>query len=240
MTPADVKKLKVDQLRAALDERGLDTSGLKAALVARLTDAVEAAATLASVAASEPPAPELGAPPAAPAPTSSKRKRGGVSEPEPETMPAAPVPAASKRKLSPTAEPAPASAKETAPASAKETEPVTAHASAPASTPALAPAPTPGPAPAPAPTPAPAASKRKRGAASEPEDASAPPKRAAAHGPVPPPAAPTPAAPPSRDPKPVDGQGMSVEQWCEIEDRHSEILGIGAWVCYFAEESAAQ
>ena len=232
MTPADVKKLKVDQLRAALDERGLDTSGLKPALVARLTDAVEAVATLALVAASEPPAPELGAPPAAPAPTSSKRKRGGVSEPEPETMPAAPVPAATKRKLSATAEPAPASA--------KETEPVTAHASAPASTPALAPAPTPGPAPASAPTPAPAASTRKRGAASEPGDASAPPKRTAAHGPLPPPAAPTPAAPPSRDPKPVAGKGMSIEQWSEIEDRHSEILGIGAWVCYFAEELAAQ
>ena len=42
MTPADVAKLKVADLRAALVARGLDTKGLKADLAARLTAAVEA------------------------------------------------------------------------------------------------------------------------------------------------------------------------------------------------------
>ena len=42
MTPADVAKLKVADLRAELSVRGLDTKGLKAELVARLTAALEA------------------------------------------------------------------------------------------------------------------------------------------------------------------------------------------------------
>ncbi|XP_030621320.1 heterogeneous nuclear ribonucleoprotein U-like protein 1 [Chanos chanos] len=41
MIPADIKNLKVAELRAKLKERGLDTKGLKAELVARLTSAVE-------------------------------------------------------------------------------------------------------------------------------------------------------------------------------------------------------
>jgi SAP domain len=41
MTPADVAKLKVAELRAELSARGLDTKGLKADLVARLTAALE-------------------------------------------------------------------------------------------------------------------------------------------------------------------------------------------------------
>ena len=41
MTPADVAKLKVADLRAELSARGLDTKGLKAELVARLTAALE-------------------------------------------------------------------------------------------------------------------------------------------------------------------------------------------------------
>jgi hypothetical protein len=39
---AGVAKMTVPQLRAALEERGLDSKGLKAALVARLLDALAA------------------------------------------------------------------------------------------------------------------------------------------------------------------------------------------------------
>lgn len=41
MTPADVAKLRVADLRAALAERGLDAKGLKAVLVERLTATLE-------------------------------------------------------------------------------------------------------------------------------------------------------------------------------------------------------
>ena len=42
MQVADVNTLKVVELRAALSTRGLDTSGVKAVLVARLTEHLQA------------------------------------------------------------------------------------------------------------------------------------------------------------------------------------------------------
>jgi len=47
MTPAEIKKLKVPELKEQLKERGLDTTGKKDELVARLESALadEAAAS---------------------------------------------------------------------------------------------------------------------------------------------------------------------------------------------------
>ena len=69
MTPAEIKKLKVPELKEQLKERGLDTTGKKDELVARLESALadEAAASdepAAAAPAAQPPAP---APAAAPA-----------------------------------------------------------------------------------------------------------------------------------------------------------------------------
>ena len=62
MTPADIKKLKVPELKEQLSERGLSTTGKKDELVARLESAIadEAAASAepAAAPAAEPPAPE--------------------------------------------------------------------------------------------------------------------------------------------------------------------------------------
>ena len=72
MTPAEIKKLKVPELKDQLKERGLDTTGKKDELVARLESALadEAAASTepaAAAPAAEPPAPAPAAVAAAPA-----------------------------------------------------------------------------------------------------------------------------------------------------------------------------
>ena len=56
MAPADIKKLKVPELKEQLSERGLSTEGKKDMLVARLESAI--ADEAAAAPAAEPPAPE--------------------------------------------------------------------------------------------------------------------------------------------------------------------------------------
>eukprot|EP00310_Coccolithus_braarudii_P005033 CAMPEP_0183378350 /NCGR_PEP_ID=MMETSP0164_2-20130417/124868_1 /TAXON_ID=221442 /ORGANISM="Coccolithus pelagicus ssp braarudi, Strain PLY182g" /LENGTH=162 /DNA_ID=CAMNT_0025555903 /DNA_START=56 /DNA_END=544 /DNA_ORIENTATION=- len=111
-----LSKMTVPMLRAALEERSLDSSGLKAVLVSRLQEAIdappppppEAPAPPAPEASEEPPPPPPGAPPPAetdepppPPPPAvptiidadtagAKRKRSKAEE-QPEVLPAPPL-----------------------------------------------------------------------------------------------------------------------------------------------------
>ena len=67
ITVADVKSMKVAGLREELGKRGLDTSGLKAALQERLEKALEAETLSKELEPLEEPAVAEEAPPAAPA-----------------------------------------------------------------------------------------------------------------------------------------------------------------------------
>ena len=111
--PKDVPKLTVAKLRDALKRRGLDTSGLKAALVARLQEALGAGDVAApSSAEATTPAP-ASAPEPSPSPKKSpgrqKRKRGASPSPDPEPAPA-PAPSAPAPSPPPPASPAPSPA----------------------------------------------------------------------------------------------------------------------------------
>ena len=86
MTPAEIKKLKVPELKEQLKERGLDTTGKKDELVARLESALadEAAASAepaAAAPAAEPPAPAPAAVAAAPAVAAAAPAAAGATAP---------------------------------------------------------------------------------------------------------------------------------------------------------------
>ena len=85
MTPAEIKKLKVPELKEQLKERGLDTTGKKDELVARLESALgdEAAGGTESAAApaAEPPAPAPAAEAAAPAVAAEAPAAAGATAP---------------------------------------------------------------------------------------------------------------------------------------------------------------
>eukprot|EP00321_Phaeocystis_globosa_P011765 CAMPEP_0118830714 /NCGR_PEP_ID=MMETSP1162-20130426/28070_1 /TAXON_ID=33656 /ORGANISM="Phaeocystis Sp, Strain CCMP2710" /LENGTH=57 /DNA_ID=CAMNT_0006762073 /DNA_START=31 /DNA_END=200 /DNA_ORIENTATION=- len=57
MTPAEIKKLKVPELKEQLKERGLDTTGKKDELVARLESALADEAAASAEPAAAAPAP---------------------------------------------------------------------------------------------------------------------------------------------------------------------------------------
>ena len=112
----DVPKMTVAKLRDALQAKGLDTTGLKAALVARLQEALQSGGA------------DVPAPSPKPSPgRASKRKRDSTSEP--------PAPAPEPAPLAPALEPAPEPPlpAEPAPPPAKATPTVAPVAPSPAS-----------------------------------------------------------------------------------------------------------
>ena len=83
----DAKKMKVAELRAALEACGADTAGIKSVLVERLVGAWRAAAAPAAAEPSPPPSPEP-SPEPSPAPKKSRRRGDDKDEAEPSPSPA--------------------------------------------------------------------------------------------------------------------------------------------------------
>ena len=112
----DVAKLTVAKLRDALKKKGLDTTGLKAALVARLQESLQ------SVWGDDVKAPSPKSSPS----RASKRKRDSMSEPAPAPAPEPePVPAVEPApEPAPAPEPTPPPAPETTPPPAKKNKTV--------------------------------------------------------------------------------------------------------------------
>jgi len=175
LTAADVAKLTVPKLKEALAARGLDISGLKAALSERLLAAISKPAAAAE------PEPEPAPEPAPQPVVGNKRKAQDAVAPDADKAPA-------KR----------AAAADEPPPPAPEEE-------------------------APPPPPAPE------------EEAPPPPPAPEEEAPPPPPPAPEVAKAPPLKPllKPPSKPGLTLEGWCGLEERHSELIGLGPWMASF-------